>query len=178
MCDSLSESLLTTLAELVAVNWQVSFQCRSSVFLTVALPLHAKQGQWTCLYIFSLQSQPEISSLDQGTFTPSGIIAHKAKETRNIVRKFCLHEPPCFFLRRYTSNSVAQQASLAKSNFNQVEVQKEDGDVTKRAGKQFNKKCRDIIRCKLSFGVFHFRFFHCHFVFVVHFFALQDGSWR
>ena len=97
MCESLSESLLTTLAELVAVNWQVSFQCRSSVFLTVALPLHAKQGQWTCLYIFSLQSQPEISSLDQGTFTPSGIVAHKAKETRNIVRKFCLHEPPCFF---------------------------------------------------------------------------------
>lgn len=82
-----------------------------------------------------------------------------------------------FFLRRYTSNSVAQQASLAKSNFNQkVEVQKEDGDVTKRAGKQFNKKCRNIIRCKLSFGVSHFGFFHCHFVFVVHLFALRDGS--
>ena len=50
---------LLSLSTSVVSNW-LSRQCRNSVFLSVALPRHCRQGQWMCLYFLSLQLQVAI----------------------------------------------------------------------------------------------------------------------
>ena len=68
--DSGSLSMSAKLSEVLSLPTpvairQFSLQCRNSVVLLVALPWHRKQGQWTCRYVLALQSQADMSSLDQ-----------------------------------------------------------------------------------------------------------------